>query len=255
MPQISSKPACLALESGTPSVERAALLSAENRDLCRAARASKHSPLLRALLVLAPVGTALVLVLCYDQYSTYRTNQGDLETGAAPRNPAVPLFGRQAAVISQLSAVGRTLPLLQNTARRPQKDQPLGATQIRILSRCRRRNPMANGRVLPASWKGEGPEWKWTRPDMLRQDCHASSTMLYCCYKHRPCRHDPTPPARRLQLPSASSLCLIVLRTPPGPYLYMAFAARVCSSGATSPAHYCHPPHGSDVSLMLAWDG
>ncbi|KAL7933201.1 hypothetical protein V8C35DRAFT_305180 [Trichoderma chlorosporum] len=44
----------LALESGTPSVERAALMSAENRDLRRAARASKHSPLLQALLVWAP---------------------------------------------------------------------------------------------------------------------------------------------------------------------------------------------------------
>lgn len=38
-------------ESGTPSVPRAAFMAAENRDLCRAARASKHSSA-RALLLL-----------------------------------------------------------------------------------------------------------------------------------------------------------------------------------------------------------
>lgn len=152
MPQISSKPTCLALESGTPSVQRAALLSAENRDLCRAARASKHSPLLRALLVLAPTVQALRTIL----YSVWcgvvitnaclclHTNQ---QCGYS--YAAVPLFGRHAAVTfhffysffffflfsgSVLFPVGRTLPLLQNTARRPQKRIiRLARPQFRIL--------------------------------------------------------------------------------------------------------------------------
>lgn len=59
--------------------------------------------------------------------------------------------------------------------------------------------------------------------------------------KHRPCHYDPTPPARRLQLPSATKSCLTVLLAyllirllGPYPYLYMVSAAQASSSGATS---------------------